>query len=199
MNLIRKITSGEDKKKKEDRNKKIMVIILGIIMLLSTAGYFANDMFGNKPQKIDYNGIEFTQTDYGSWKANIQGLSLETKYNPNQTKEISNKAGKSIGDYTNKPLYFAAEPEFSSQESNYEILNTLNSFIARADNACITENCSLDYAFKDCLNDNIIILTASKSNTTEISSQDNCVYIKYAPGEAILGADAFLFRLIGLQ
>jgi hypothetical protein len=197
--MIRKITSGQDKKLKEERNKKIMVIVLGIILLFSSAGYFANDMFGNKAQTINYEGIKFTQTDYGSWKAEVQGLAIETKYNPNQTKEVLNKAGKTLADYSNKPLYFAAEPEFSSQESNYELVSILTNFVARIDNACMNDNCSLDYAKKDCLKDNVILFMPSSSNITEIVSKDNCVYIKYAPGEAILGADAFLFRLIGLQ
>lgn len=197
--MIRKIGSDAEKLKKEERNKKILVIILAVIMLFSSAGYFANDMFGNKAQVVKYNGIEFSQTDYGSWKSTVNGLSLETKYNPNQTKDLTNKVAKSLADYTDKPLYFAAEPEYSSQEGNYEILTTLTNFVARADNACISKNCSLDYATKDCSKDNIIAFTASNSNVTEISSKDNCVYIKYAPGEAIMGADAFLFRLIGLQ
>lgn len=197
--MIRQISSNEERRRKEERNKKILVIILALIMLMSSAGYFANDLFGNKAKIVTYNGIKFTQTDYSTWKANIGGISIETKYNANQTKDITNTAKKTLADYTNKPLYFAAEPEFSSPEASYELATVLNNYAARMDNACVTANCTADYATKDCSKDNIILFTLSGTNSTEISSKDNCVYVKYAPGDSVIGADAFLFRLLGLQ
>jgi hypothetical protein len=189
--------SAEELEKKEHKKKVIMSIVLGVIMLFSTAGYFVMDFSGQKLTTLTYNNIKFTQNENGLWDFTINGANYRTLFNPSSTQNISINITNSRYNYNNQPLYFSGEPiEDISGAGMQEILNNIQSLLTRINYACISENCSQDYVLKDCKKDNIIIFQQSKNNQSSIIQHNNCVDIIYAPGEAERLADAFLFKIL---
>jgi hypothetical protein len=181
------------------KKKRVIGLILGAIMLFSTLGYMVMDFLGNKPETENYNGIKFTKEN-SVWLFSLNKLSFQTTFTPSQTENVTNSVKLSIGDYSNKPLYFAVDSEYGfSQEGRQEILINLQYVIMKQNLACLGENCSEDYPIKNCENDKVIIFKDSNTNKTSVTSDRNCVIIESAPGEALLGADAFLFSILDIQ
>ena len=52
--MIKKIVTADERKRKEKRNGIIIAVIIGTIMILSTAGYFVSDFSQQKTSKIEY-------------------------------------------------------------------------------------------------------------------------------------------------
>jgi hypothetical protein len=198
--MMRKIMSEAEREAKDIRNKRIMGVVLGLIMLLSTAGYFVFDFSGTKTKSIDYAGIKFSQTTAGTWTFSYGGNSYETQYTPLETKNIQVTLTKTLSDYYNKPLYISANPiDYISQSSNSEILKNINTMILRASFACMDNNCNQNYPIKDCSQDNMIIFEQSSTNSSRISQNQKCVTLTYASGDEEKLADAFLFGIIGIK
>jgi hypothetical protein len=196
--MIRKIMSKEEIERKDKRNKTIMGIILAVIMLLSTAGYFVMDFSSQKANSVKYNNVEFKETD-GYWTFTLNGQSFSTLYNPLDTQNISVSVINTLYSYSNQPLYFSSKPiEEMPSYASQEILRNIGSFTLRNNYACLDENCSQDYAVKDCSNDNIIVYQESNDNQTKIYQENKCVTIAYAPGEAERASDAMLFKILGI-
>jgi len=210
MAEIRKIMSTEELEKKSQKNKVIMSVVLAVIMLFSTAGYFVFDFTSTNEagssSKIEYNGVEFSKTDYETWKFSYGGNSYETLYNPNETSNVSVEAGfsKKISDYYGNVLYFSAEPiESLSAGGSQEILRNLENLISRTNYACLADdlNCTLeqDYPVKNCSVDNVIVFKAAEGNNSVISQNEKCAVITYALGDDEKAADAFLFGMMGIK
>jgi len=198
--MIRKIMTREEQEKKRERTNKIIVIVLGLIMLMSTAGYFANEYASGSSNNVVVNNIKFKQNSNGYWDFSLNGNNYETRYNPQETANISITVQKNIGVYTNKPLYFGINTlEDVNSEGASEITRVLSKNILKSDFACLSQNCSEDYAIKDCSIDNIIIFQKSITNSSRVYDKDNCVVIEYTLGESELASDAFIFRIFGLQ
>ena len=198
--MIRKIMSESEREAKDTRNKRIMGVVLGLIMLLSTAGYFVFDFSTPKAKSIDYAGIKFSQTLAGTWGFSYGGNSYETRYTPLETKNIQITLTKTLSDYYNKPLYISANPiDDISQSSNTEILKNINTIVLRASFACMDANCTQNYPIKDCSSDNMIIFEQSSTNSSRITQQQKCVTLTYAPSDEERLADAFLFGIIGIK
>lgn len=196
--MIRKISSKEELEKKRVRNNKILVIVMGLILLLSSAGYFVSDFSTSRPNTLEYNGIEFKQTDYGTWKFTAYDKEFETIFNPLQTENISISIQKGLQDYNSKVLYYSGQPiEDLSQIATTEIVKNLANFITRVNPACLNENCSLTYPIKTC-SDNILVFTRAANNRSTITSRDNCIFINYTQGQEEIVADAFLFKVLGI-
>ena len=191
--------SKEDIEKKDHRNKVIMSIVLAVIMLFSTAGYFVMDFSSQKANSLEYNGVKFTQNEYGLWAANINGVAYQTLFNPKETKNISVNIMSNLYAYTNQPIYFSGEPiEEIPGSGVQEILRNIGSVVVRSNYACLEEDCSMDYVIKNCTNDNIIIFKESQNNQTSITQNERCVNIIYAQGELERASDAFLFKILGI-
>jgi len=197
---IRKIISEEERERVKKRNIRAMSIILAAIMLFSSLGYFANDLFTTKENSITYNGLKFIQTDYGTWTFLAGGKNFETKFNPEQTKTVSVILTKNLQSYYNQPLYFGVDSasEISSL-GNAEVARNLQEFVTKSQLSCITANCSEDYPIKNCSANSVIIFKSSALNITRVSEENNCVVIQYAPGNEELVADAFLFKIFGIN
>ena len=182
-----------------------MSVVLAVIMLLSTAGYFVMDFSSGKLASITYNNIEFQQTEFGSWKFVLQGYNFETRTNPEATQNISSKITKTISDYNGKSVYFSANPISDiSSTGIQEIESNLNSFINRANFACLDESClnSTEYPLKNCTNDMIFVFKESTMNNSAITEKENCVFLEYDPNQPLneeLVADALLFKIIGVN
>lgn len=191
--------SAEELEKKEHKKKVIMSIILGVIMLFSTAGYFVMDFSGQKLSTISYNNIKFNQNQYGSWDFTLNGVTYQTAFNPQETQNISTVITSNLNTYGNQPLYFSGEPiEELSSSGMQEILKNIQSLVSRSNYACVEENCSQNYALKNCKSDNILVFKEFKDNETSIVQQDSCVVITYKSSEAQRAADAFLFKILGV-
>jgi len=199
MAHIRKIISKEDIEKR-DRNKKIIIsVILAFIMLISSAGYafFSNDDTTTKTEKITYNGTEFIKTDYGAWQFTRNGHQFETKFNPNDTENISSQISKTLDSYSQKPLYFGVNSMIDVASSgNSEIIRNIYSIIERYDLSCLDENCTEDKPIKDCSVDNVIIF--KESNESVIKTENSCIVLYSPIYEQERIADAFLFKTLEL-
>jgi hypothetical protein len=201
--MIRKIQTEEEKERIQKRNRTIISIVLAFIMLFSTAGYFAFD-FADKTsvKEITYNNIKFKQTTYGTWSFTQSGYNFETRFLPQDLTNISISTTKLLSDYNSKVLYFSGESISDLSTSAMQELTTLMSpFIQRANYACLSDNCTQNYAIKNCSVDNIIIFKRSLTNTSRISEQEKCLTLEYnynLAGEEEKVADAFFYKLIGV-
>lgn len=196
---MRQIISKDSQERKDRMNKVFLGVLLVIIMLLSTLGYafFSSDN-SNNDKIIEYKGIKFRPTDYGKYSFIFNGVGYETEFTPLDTLNISTSITKTIQNYYNQPLYFAYDnPDDISGLSINEIVLNIGNIITRWDEACLYENCTGDYSVKSCSENNIIIFKAG--NETKIREDLNCVYIYWNEEEQLKGADAFLFKIIGID
>lgn len=186
---MRQIETEETKYKRQKRSRVIISVVLGLLMIFSTAAYafFSQDNIEEfSDNQVEYNGILFQQNNYG-WQAEISGNSFIFRNLPNETSSIN--LSKKIQDYYNKPLYFIKQGA-GEQEISYNLQN----FVERIQLACLKgENCTGDWAEKNC-SSNIIIF--KNSPELKIEEQDNCVFIY---GEELKQADAFLYKIFGIK
>ena len=206
MVQIRKVTSEEERQKREKKNKIIMSLILAVIMLLSTAGYFVFDFAGSNGDSsgtVNYGDTEFKQNEYGFWSFSYGGNDYATIYNPEELVNItvSGSTSKKISDYAGQPIYISGEPiEDISESAKQEILRNIGGFVSRANYACLESdlNCTREYVVKSCSSDNIIVFKKSQTNSSSVSQDGSCVIIDYALGEEEKAADAFLFKILNI-
>lgn len=201
--VIRKLISAEEREAKEQRNKKIIVIILGLIMVISSASYAfmsfeKTDSGTTSVDKKTFGGIDFSKTETGTWKFTIQSYNFETQYNPEETMNVSIILTKTMQSYSGKPLYFGLDKlEDSATYGKAEIAQNLGSFILRYQDSCLTTNCTENYPIKNCTDNNVIIF--KQAEKSRINEQNSCVVVEYNNDEEIMAADALIFKLLGLR
>ena len=188
---MRRLETQGEKEKKEHRLKTVIGVILGLIMLLGTAGYAFMGFGRNSDDsgtKVTYNGLDFYSAgDY--WQLNTGQNVFYFSYLPNETRSVI--LGKTVQDYSGKSLYFI-EDSVAAQE----ISRNLGAFADRMSFACFEGmNCSDDnLPVKNC-SSNVIIIR--ESNFSAITEEDNCVYIM--SNDSVRDADAFMYRLFGIK
>jgi len=201
---MRKILSKEEKVKKETRNKVIIGLVLVAIMIFGTVGYafFSNPTDNNKA-KITYKGIEFILNENNLWQFKVQNLGFETQYNPKETENISVPVSASVYTYSGKPLFFLGQGA-----AKQEIARNLWNVLSRApQDGCIKSYeklCGDNTPIKNCSEDNIIIIqeqnyTEISEEDIEIKQEDNCIFIAAPYAEQGRAADAFLFKILGIN
>jgi len=199
MIKVRKILS-KDEIERGDRKRKIIIsVILVAIMLFSSAGYafFSNEETTTKIEKITYGGIEFTKTEYGTWQFTQESYQFETKFTPEDTKNISSQISKNLNNYYQKPLYFGVNSKMDiASFGNNEILRNMYPIVERNDLSCLDENCTEDKPIKDCSVDNVIIF--KESNESVIKTEEGCMVLYSPLYEQERVADAFLFRILSI-
>ena len=186
-----------NKKDKSKQNQLILGVFLIIVMLFSILGYALGGRDNEENKKIEYNNIEFIQDSSGYWVFEIQGQSFSTKYNPEETNDISFFTYSQINDYSSKPLYLVGK----FQEPNYEISRNLNNLVLRIQNACLSEeNCLDSLPIKDCSIDNIIVVQEPLDEiyVEEIYQQENCIFITANLENQTKYVDKFLFEILGI-
>ncbi len=193
---MRKIVTEEEKREKDTRNKVILGLILVVIMVFSTAGYaFFSGEREETAEKTEYNGVGFIKTQ-GYWVFEMQGITFYTQYDPNETKNISPTIFVSPATYSGKTLYFMGDAP-----SRREIeINFLGKLVARSQDGCIEgheDKCNNNTPIKNCSFDNIIIL--EESEEIKITQNENCITISAPYSEQTLAADAFIFKVLGIQ
>jgi hypothetical protein len=197
--MLRKIMSREELDRKRERNNKIIVVVLGLIMLLSSAGYFASEYSSGSTKKMTYHNLVLQQDSSGYWDFSIGSNRYQTRFTPLETENLTVNTMKTLLDYTGKPLYFGINGlEDINQEGVYELSKNLGSIVLKTDYACLTDSCSENYAVKNCSTSNIIIFQRSTTNASKVSDSENCVILEYNPGESELISDGFLFKILGV-
>lgn len=194
---MKKIITRDEKDNKVKRNQLIIGLILILVMVFGTVGYAFSDKSNGNSEKIEYNDIEFIKNnDY--WDFSIQNYNFVTKYNPQETENISFLSYSSINNYANKPLYLVSD----FNEPNYEISRNLNPFVLRIQKACLNEPCEGNLPIKNCSSDNIIIIQEPKNEKEDIKEsiyqQDNCIFIISSIENQTRYVDAFLFKTLGI-
>jgi hypothetical protein len=202
--MIRKIMTAEEKEKRDTKMKRLIGIILGLIMLLSSLGYafMSFEREDSTASSVKYNGINFAKTSQGTWTFNLGDKSYETIYTPVDVANIAVTIGKNLGNYYNLPLYFGINSASDiSSNGDYEIAKNLDGIIVKSQFACLNENCTWtnDYPLKNCNSDNIIIFKQSLTNISKVTENNKCVIIEYNLGEDQKAADAFIFKLLGIN
>lgn len=192
---MRKIHSKKEQARKERRMQIIIGILLLFVMLFSTLGYaFQRDSSEESSTKEIYNGIEFNQNN-GFWVANINSLNLISTNLPEEN-NISTKIN-SLSEYYNQPLYISSTNSFARAEVERNLNpNYYNNIVARMQEACFDEECEIDAPLKTCENNFIIIRKSENSNITQ---EDNCVFIEGKEEDLVMLVDEFLFKLFEIK
>ncbi len=200
--MLRKITTREDEEKKAQRNRLIIGVVLVGIMILSSAGYAfysadrTND--GATTETIEYEGVEFNLGENWLWNFKISGYDFSTRFNPEETQNISAISSKTLQNFYGKTLYFGTNSNAElSSIGNSEIGSNLEQFIGRSNLACIDESCTEDYPIKNCSQENVIIFREDKNGFSRVRDENSCVVIYYSKDEEQRAADAFLFKILG--
>ena len=192
---MRRIKTKEQQDKNVKRNQLIMGIILIGLMVFSTLGYaFSGGEEEEGSGEIEYNGIIFMQDNGGYWNFGFQGYEFTTRYNPQETQDISFFSYSALNNYANQPLYFISK----SQEVKFEIARNLEPFILRFNDACLDEDCENDYPIKNCSIDNVIIVNEPEEESEGIYQEEKCVYITASFENQTMYADRFLFGVLGV-
>jgi len=187
---MRKLKSKQEEKKRQKQNQWIVGAILIFVMFGSVFGIVANS-FGKQEDKnkINYNGFKFINQN-GFWFTTIGNFDFVFKYNPKETTKINSEL-KSLSNYNSKPLYISSE-DYSSKT---EIYRNFKQIAERMQDACFKE-CDEDLPVKTC-EDNFIIIR--ESNSTNITQQNNCVFIEGKKENLTELTDEFLFKVIGIE
>ena len=192
---MNRIITKTDEQKKQRKNQLIIGIILILVMIVSTFGIVVNS-FGDKKNsnKINYNGYEFVNQN-GVWVLNAQNISFIFKYNPLELENFSINSTQvnKLDSYSGKPLYIYSEDSLATSE----IYRNIQPFALRIQSACLDEkNCPEDLPIKTC-NDNFIIIKTS--NTSQITQQDNCVFIEGNGEDLIKTSDLFIYKIFNIK
>jgi len=189
---MRKIASRKNKEKKEKRNQLIIgLILIGVIVFGIIGGSFQGLGNKNSSKKIEYNGFEFVEQN-GFWILNINENNFIFDYNPEEVEKISGYL-MPLNNYFNKPVYISSE----NNAAELEIYKNIDPFALRVRRACLDEKeCEGNLPIKTCENNFIIIRKGDYSNITQ---EENCVFIEGKQEDLVKLADEFLFKILGVE
>ena len=194
---MRKLGSRRKEEKKQKRKQLIVGLVLTSILFVSIFGYALGRGRNseNKENKVIYNGYEFVERN-GFWFTEIGNFEFSFRYNPNEIKQIDSNLNF-LESYSGKPLYISSD-DIESESEIYRNLKYQNSIIQRMQVACLEgEECINDELVNKTCADNFIIIR--ESNTTEVTQEDNCVFIKGKAEELTKITDGFLLKIIGVD
>lgn len=187
---IRRIKSEKEILAKQKSMQWIVGIIMASLLLLSTVGYFASEMFGSNSEvtssSIVYNGNTYSK------QGELLTLVVEGKpfyfYNlPNESKNIYLNAS-SFTDYSGKPLYIV-----NMSSAAQLVLMNLEGTYLRWQTACLEKECEENLPVKNC-SDNLIVFVADEN--TKVERKENCIFIS---GDFERGVDAFSYKLLEIK
>ena len=187
---MRKIQTREEIEKKKKRKRIIVGSVLIFLMVFSSLGYaFLSDR-GDEEWKSSYNDYVFIKTNR-LWGLEKDGGVFYFQYLPQEIENVSVTGFYSIEDYFDKPLYFV-----NNNPASQEILNNLGNYILRYQDACLSGMNCTGAVEKTCEDNVIIFEEAENIEETKVYKNRNCVYIS---GDLAKGADAFLYKLLGIR
>ena len=192
---MRKIVSKYAKGKKNRTKQLAIGIGLVLIMFFSVLGYSFRGR-GENTKEVNIHGYSFVEEN-DFWVSDIGNLRFIFKYNPLQIKSMEFTSSvselKNLDNYYNKPLYIFSENE----EAELEIYRNLDQIVLRRQYACLEEEgCDENWPLKTCANNFIII---KEDNITEISQEENCVFIQGPQENLTKITDEFLFKILEIR
>lgn len=195
---MRRIFSKEEEEKRKKRNNIILVLILGAVMVFGTLGFAlqgsGNFTTTNTGTQVTYNGFNFINQN-GVWYLGNFTFSNTPFDIKNQTTTNVSLGIKPITNYQGLPVYIYSEDDASGVEAaiNLELV------AQRVQKACPTDkNCSSigNIPTKTC-SDNFIVI--EESNTSSITQDSNCIYIRGPKDNLLSLTDQFLFKTLGVM
>ncbi|MDD4563696.1 MAG: hypothetical protein PHF09_02370 [Candidatus Nanoarchaeia archaeon] len=187
---MRKIKTKQQLEKEQKKKQTILSILLITLLGFSTIGYAFFSSTGEKQQAYNYKNLNFIQQN-DLWYTQINNNNYVFNYLPDQLKEIPINTTITIQNLENKPLYIV-----SPQDISYILTSNLQNHILRFQEACINlEECSEITPLKNCSTDNIIIINSS-SEKTQITQDQNCIFLE---GDISKAANKFVYSLFNIE
>jgi len=184
---MKRIQTVQVKERKARRNKIVVGGVLVFLMVFSTLGYSLMNNSNESKSKVNEAGLDFYKIN-GLWKTTIEEQVFGFVYLPSEVENVSVEGIYDLGAYINQPLYFVGVNEAAP-----EILNNLQRYILRYQEACLNESsCGEDLPLKDCRSN---IISYEAGNDTKVYKNESCVYLV---GDAIKAADAFLYETLNI-
>ena len=194
--MISKIRTREDIARTKKKNQIWVGIIMISLLVLSTIGYslIGGGGGGDSESYITENGIDFFYNS-GVWKVEINGVVFGFNYLPSEVSDVFVEGNYNLDEYSGQPLYFVGE-----SENFVEILKNIGQYSLRYQEACLDEElCDGDFPLKDC-SFNIFIFQenddAMSISSGRVYQNESCVYFV---GDPLKTADAFLYRVLGIN
>ena len=183
---------------KKDTNKRKQIalgVVLVVVMFFSVLSYSFQGGSNSNSEKIIYNGFEFLNQN-GFWFLELGDYTFSFSYNPNEVEKINLELNY-LDSYSGKPLYIYSEDTTSGAEV-YQNLFYNNRIVQRMQPACLEnqENCDENSPVKTC-SENFIII--KEGNETEITQNENCVFIKGKKEDLVKLTDEFLFKILNID
>jgi hypothetical protein len=193
--MISKIRTREEIARTKKKNQIWVGVIMISLLVLSTVGYsLISGGGGGSESYIKEVGIDFFY-DGGIWKAEINGVGFGFNYLPSEVSEVFIEGNYNLENYYGNPLYFLGD-----NEGNLEILRNIGPYALRYQEVCLDgEICKGDFPLKNC-SSNILIFQSSNDSLSTYSGRvyqnESCVYFV---GDPVKTADAFLYRILGIN
>ena len=157
---MKRIQTAEVIKRKARKNKIIMGVVLVSLLVFSTLGFALLNNTEDRDMKVKEKGLDFYKVN-GLWLTIGDGQEFAFQYLPSEVESVSVEGFYDLSVYVSQPLYFVGVNEAAP-----EILNNLQRYIMRYQEACINESsCGEDLPLKDC-GSNLIIY--EESNDTKV-------------------------------
>ncbi len=192
---MRKIRTEAETNRKRKRNQILIGTVMIGLLVFSTLGY---SLMSNDKDEEDFAvneyGIDFFREN-GFWKVVLGEDVFGFQNLPSEVSDINVNISLNLGMYSGQPLYFV-NPDMGASE----VLNNIGRYVLRYQEACLAledgengSSCEGDLPTKDCKSNLIIFEGGSE---TKVYQDENCIYIV---GDEIMGADAFLYKLLGIN
>ena len=192
---MRKIQTKVELDKKKKKNQILVGVVMIGLLLVSTLGYSLMSSDEDEEEfETNELGIDFFKEN-GFWKFTSGKDTFGFQNLPSEISDVDVNISSNLGIYSGQPLYFV-----NPNEGVSEILNNIGQYILRYQEACVdsgigeNENlCEGNLPTKNCEN-NLIIF--EEGDETRVYQDGNCIYIV---GDAVEGADAFLYKLLSIN
>jgi len=185
MVQIRKIETAEEIERKRKRNNLILSIIMILILVFSTAGYFSL----REDTSTSSGGSDNVQNVGDAWIITYGDQTIRVSSSPESAQNTSILSLKTIDYYSGKTVYVASD----SDAGFYEIASTVGRYTGRMQQACYGE-CEKNLPEKNC-DDTMIVIRTNLTEKGRIYEEDNCVFIE----GGLDAVDAFIYQLFGVR
>ncbi len=187
--MLRKIKTQAEIDRTKRRNQFFVGIVMIALLVVSTLGYsLISSDSDDDNSKVSEMGIDFFRMN-GLWVTEFNGEVFRFQNLPSEISDIGVDVSFDLERYSGQLLY-----SVNPNEGISEILNNIGRYILRYQEAClVNESCEKDLPTKDCENNLIIFETG---NETKVYQNKNCIYIT---GDGVKGADAFLYKVLGVN
>ncbi len=194
--MMRRIKTKEQLEKKQKINQYIIGIVFTVILVFSIFG-FGSFSGGDTKENVkrEYNGIEFVKSREG-WTVQKDGELFYSHYFPDELDNVTISGFYNLGEFAGNPLYFVGKE--NSVEGFSIITGNIGRYALRINNACVEgiECADENYPTKSCENNIIIFKQTNETEETSVYREENCVYIN---GNLKKGANAFLYKVLGIK